>query len=134
MLPVHKAMKVIKEKQAQNRWIVPRIMVNRLGMNISLWLSAVIFFTGIWMSFGTLYDESISDKEKFSQLQVTIPMVGFVLIPAISIYYSIDSSFYLRKIGIKFHEKPDLEIILPIVFLIFFITLSYVAILCFKII
>lgn len=129
MVPIYMTISKIKEKQAQNRWVVPRLMSNRLAMNVALWLSAVLFFVGIMMSFGTLYSPSIVDKEKFFQLQVTLPMIGFVLLPLVSMYYSMDFQSYLKKIEINL--RTSLDIIVSSTFLAFFIVLSYVATLCF---
>ena len=127
LLPVHKANKEIKEKQAQNRWVVPQIGSRIAVMHVALWLSAVLFFSGLMMSFGTLDPESIANEEKYLQLKLTLPMIGFVLLPAISMYYSMNLDSYLKKQGIEVCKKQDLEIIISAVSLTFFITLSYVA-------
>ena len=133
-LPILKANRAIREKQARNRWTIPRIISNKFGMDVALWLSAVLFFSSLTLSFGTLYPESVPDKEKFSHLEMILSIVRFGLLPTISLWYSIDSDSYLKKIGIKLDEKPNLEIMIPIVSLTFFITLSYVAMICFEII
>jgi hypothetical protein len=72
MLPILKSSKEVKKKQSQNKWTIPRIMTNRLVMNTILWLSAVLFFSGLTMSFGILYPESISDYDKYSELRTTL--------------------------------------------------------------
>lgn len=104
-------------------------MSNRFAMNVALWLSAVLFFVGIMMSFGTLHPTSIVDKDKFFQLRMTLPMIGFGLLPMVSLFYSNDFESYVKKIGIEF-EKPSSEILLISVFLVFFFTLCYVAAVC----
>lgn len=133
MLPIYKVIKEIKEKQTQNRWTVPRLMTNRLVMNVSIWLSAVLFFSGLMMSFGILYPQSIADQNKFSQLQMMLFLVGLALIP-VSRYYSLDFKSYLTKNGITFHEKVDWEIIMSAIFVTFFVTLSFLSLINFDII
>ena len=99
VLPVHKANKEIKEKQAQNRWTVPQIGSRIAVMHIALWLSAVLFFSDLMMSFGELDPKAIADEEKYFQLKLTLPMIGFALLPAISKYYSMSLDSYLKKQG-----------------------------------
>lgn len=134
VLPVHKANKEIKEKQAQNRWAVPQIGSKIAVMHVALWLSAVLFFSGLMMSFGVLDPKAIADEEKYFQLKLTLPMIEFALLPAISKYYSMSLELYLKKQRIILCKKQDLGIIISAVSLTFFITLSYVTIICFKLI
>jgi hypothetical protein len=134
MLPVQKSIKIIKEKQVENRWVIPRLMTNRLCMNVALWLGAVLFFSGIMISLGVLYDESVPDKEKFDDLRITLFFTGFALLPAVSLFYSVDFDSILKKYEIKLSDDSNWGVIISITSLIFFISLSYVAILCFDVI
>lgn len=127
MLPILKSNKEIKKKQSQNKWTIPRIMTNRLVMNAILWLSAVLFFSGLTMSFGILYPESISDYDKYSQLRTTLQIIAFGLF-ATTFYYSLEFERILKKYKIEFDKKSNSEIIVSIISLVCFITLSYVAI------
>ncbi|MCV0366308.1 MAG: hypothetical protein K5798_03455 [Nitrosopumilus sp.] len=119
-------MNEIKVKHSENKWIIPRIMMNVFGTNVVLWVSAVLFIVGISMSFGILHDESIADKDKFSQLQITLPIVGYVLVPLISIYYTIDLRIFLRNNQINEFGNADSGYMVSILSLIFFISLSCV--------
>jgi len=103
-------------------------MSNKLVVDTTLWLSAVLFFAGLALSFGALDEKAIANKEKYSQLQLILPMLGFVFLPAVAHYYFMDLDMYLLKHGIKLCKKIDLETMIPVITLFFFITLSYVAV------
>lgn len=127
MLPILRSTKEIKKKQSQNKWTIPRIMTNRLVMNTILWLSAVLFFSGLTMSFGILYPESISNYDKYSELRTTLQIIAFGLF-ATTFYYSMEFEQILKKHKIEFDKKFDSEITVSVISLVLFITLSYVAI------
>lgn len=126
MLPIWDSINEIKEKHEENKWVIPRIITNTFGTNLVLWVSAVLFIVGISMSFGTLYDESIADRDKFTQLKTTLPIVGYVLIPIISFYYSLDLRIYLKNNQIQEFKKADNGYMISIMSLIFFISLACV--------
>jgi len=126
MLPVFKSMREIRIRQRQNRWTVPHLMTNRIVLNIALWLSAVLFFSGILMSFGILYPESIPDHEKYSQTRTLIYITGFILF-GVALYYSWEFERILKKYEIDLDKESSLGIMISVLSLTFFITLSYVA-------
>jgi hypothetical protein len=126
MLPVYMAHKKIKMRQNQNRRTVLRIMGNRTGMNMLLLLSLTLSLSSILLSFGRLFPEAVTDYEKFTQTELTLALLGFLIIPVIVYYYSMDFELYLKKHGIT-HQKINPDIVVPIISLVFFIALSYVA-------
>jgi fructose-specific phosphotransferase system IIC component len=103
-------------------------MSDKAILDVLLWLGGgVLFFAELMMSFGALDHNAIANKITYSQLELEIPILGFVCIPIVSGYYTMRLDNYLKKLGIKL-EKIDSEIIIPLLTTTFFITLSYVAI------
>lgn len=133
MLPVIISWKEIREKQREDKWAIPRIMTNRMVMNITLWLSGVLFFGGLLMSFGILEPESIPDPQKYSEVRTTIQIIAIGLFAPV-LYYSWEFEKIFQKYEIKSDKKDSAGILISVVVLAFFITLSYVAIICFNII
>lgn len=129
MLPIQKSIKTIQKMRKEDKGLIPRIVSNRLGINIVLWFSAVLFFSGMYVSLGVLYDESVADKEKFNELRLTLLFAGFALTPIVSLFYFMDFKRIINKYNLKLSDDRNYDIIISIVSLTFFITLSYVAIL-----
>ena len=127
LLPAYKVTKDVKKAKSQDKWLAPQFLTYRIVLDISLWLSAVLFFVGLLMSFGVLDHNAIANKEKYSQLQFEIPMLGFIFLPAVSSYYFMQLDNLLQKHNIKLCKKIDPETMIPVISLSFFITLSYVA-------
>ena len=125
-LPIYKVTRDIRKAKSQDKWMIPLIVSDKVVIDVALWLSAGLFFAGLFMSFGILDHEAINNKEKYSKLQLELPMLGFVFLPAVSSYFFRDLDLYLRKHGIEL-AKIDLETMVPIIIMSFFITLIYVA-------
>lgn len=125
MLPVITSWKEIRKKQRKNKLVVPRVMTNRLVMNVVLWVSAVLFFTGLLMSFGILEPKSIPDPQKYNETRTIIQITGIGLF-AVVFYYSWEFEQIIKKHKIELDKEPTLGIMISIVSLTFFITLSFV--------
>lgn len=126
--PLYKKIIDIKKAKLHDKWIVPRIMSDKAMLDMLLWLGGgVLFFAELGMSFGALDHNAIANKITYSQLELEIPILGFVCIPIVSGYYNVRLDNYLKKLGIKL-EKIDSETTIPLLTTTFFITLSYVAV------
>jgi len=126
--PIYKKNKEIKEAQHHDKLVVPQIMLNKVALDISLWVGGgVLFFADLMMSFGALDHHAIRNMATYSQLEWELPILGFVCIPIMSGYYTMCINNYFKKLEIKL-EKIDSETIIPVLTTTFFITLSYVAV------
>ncbi|MFZ0184324.1 MAG: hypothetical protein WBV92_09080 [Nitrosotalea sp.] len=125
--PLYKKIKDIKKAKLHDKWVVPRIMSDKVVLDMLLWLGGgVLFFAELMMSFGALDHNAIANKMTYSQLESELPILGFVCIPLISTYYNMRLDNYLKKLEIKL-EKINSETIGPLLIMTFFMTLSYVA-------
>ncbi|MHB8546469.1 MAG: hypothetical protein ACYDAJ_06855 [Nitrosotalea sp.] len=103
-------------------------MSDKVMLDMLLWVGGgVLFFAELGMSFGALDHSAIANKTTYSQLELEIPILGFVCIPIVSGYYNAHLDNYLKKLEIKL-EKIDSEIMIPLLSMTFFITLSYIAV------
>lgn len=126
--PLYRKIKDVKKSKLYDKWTIPRIMSDKSILDVSLWLGGgVLFFAELVMSFGALDHNAIVNKMMYSQLELELPILGFVCIPIVSGYYNVHLDNYLKKLGITL-EKIDSETMIPVLTTIFFITLSYVAI------
>jgi hypothetical protein len=126
--PMYKKINDIKKAQLHDKWVVARIMSDKSVFDMSLWLGGgVLFFADLMMSFGALYPKAIVDPTLYHQLELELPILGFVCIPIVSGYYTMRLDNHFKKLEIKL-EKIDSEIMIPLLTTIFFITLSYIAI------
>jgi hypothetical protein len=116
MLPVLTTWRQISEKQRHDKWTIPNVMTNRFVMNIALWLSGVLFFSGLLMSFGILYPQSIPDFQTYDQTRVGLQIVGLGLF-ALTLYYSREFEKLLKKYEIKTDEKENLGILIYVIFI-----------------
>lgn len=125
--PLYKKIKDIKKAKSHDRWTVPRIMSNKSVLDMSLWLGGgVLFFSDLMMSFGAVYSPTIVNKVTYSQIGLEIPILGFICIPIVRGYYTRMLDNDLKKLDIKL-EKVDLETMVPVLSMTFFITSIYVA-------
>ena len=125
--PIYKARKEIRKAQHENRWVLPQIISDKLPLDMSLVLSAALFFSDLLMCFGALDNNAINNKEMYHKLQFILPIIGFGLVPGMSGYFSRRLENYFKKIDIKFCKHVDSETMIPIISLFFFGMLSYVA-------
>lgn len=125
--PLYKKISDIKKAKLDDKWVMPRIMSDKMVLDMLLWLGGgVLFFAELMMSFGALDHNAIANKITYSQLELELPILGFVCIPIVSGYYNMHIDNYLQKLGIKL-EKIDSETMIPLLTTTFFITLIYVA-------
>ena len=107
--PIYKKNKEIKEAQHHDKLVVPRIVTDKVMLDVSLLLGGgVLFFAELMMSFGALYPSAIVNKALYYQLEWEIAILGFVCIPAISVYYTMRLHNYFKELEIKL-EKINAE-------------------------